>query len=199
MTNPSPPPSPTIAARFSIDPNDLSTSESESRAYDLEEMEAAVARSREFELVDVEYVDNPALREAFEATRSRFEADGKESEELLVYHGTLLENIEPIVRQGFKIGGQSCQESRYPDKSLVRWFLSLGYGIYTARSLPSAAVYSKQSLGPDGLIRVIGLLALRGAAAHPQLGARKAKNAVPMDQADSFDNGEWCGRLFDCA
>ncbi|ORZ38197.1 hypothetical protein BCR44DRAFT_308044 [Catenaria anguillulae PL171] len=147
-------------------------------------MEAVMSRSKEYDLVNVEYIDNPELRAAFEAARERFEAEGKNTEEILVFHGTLSENIEPIVANGFKIGGKADQDSRFEDKSL-------GYGIYTARHLPSAAMYSSKSVGPDGLIRVIGLIALRGAIAKPQLGARKAKNAVPLEMADSFDNDEW--------
>ncbi|KAL7749278.1 Poly (ADP-ribose) polymerase, member 14 [Sorochytrium milnesiophthora] len=173
-----------VSVRGVVDPTDTSSDLAIERAGDWDLIYRACAKTK-YRLVKVEYMENPGLLEQFQCTRDQFAAEaGKDSDEVLVFHGTLAENVEAIQRDGLLVGGKAGHEQRYEE-------VSLGHGVYTARSVAYAAVYSP---GDDtGVRKVIGLLALRGAVTEPHLGPRRArKNAVPEDEVDSWDNSEWC-------
>ena len=54
----------------------------------------------------IEVYDNPPLRETFEAESARMAARGVPVDETWVVHGTAAGNVEAIMTQGFKVGGE---------------------------------------------------------------------------------------------
>ncbi|KAJ3044880.1 NFX1-type zinc finger-containing protein 1 [Rhizophlyctis rosea] len=62
-----------------------------------------------YHVTKVKYIINPMLETAYSKIEREFKAKGLETEEIYVFHGTDEKNIEPILREGFKIGGQEVK------------------------------------------------------------------------------------------
>merc|ERR1719186_1122447 len=76
----------------------------------------------------IEYVENEQLRENFLAKQKKLKSAGVNCKERLVFHGTMLDNIDGIVRDNFQLGrlvrklfGRGVYFSESPD-------ISAGYG-----------------------------------------------------------------------
>ncbi|KAJ3048283.1 hypothetical protein HK097_010706, partial [Rhizophlyctis rosea] len=59
-----------------------------------------------YQVTKVKRVENPKLRAAYKALRARFKSESIPYEQIYVFHGTAEKNIEPILCEGFKIGGE---------------------------------------------------------------------------------------------
>jgi len=74
----------------------------------------------------IEYVENQQLRENFLAKQKQLKSEGVNCKERLVFHGTMLDNIDGIVRDNFQLGrlvrkvfGRGVYFSEIPDISAV--------------------------------------------------------------------------------
>jgi len=89
-------------------------------------------QSRSRSIRSIEYVENQQLRENFLAKQKQLKSEGVNCKERLVFHGTMLDNIDGIVRDNFQLG------------RLVRKMY--GRGVYFSESPDISAVYG------DGLL-----------------------------------------------
>lgn len=76
----------------------------------------------------IEYVENHQLRDNFMMKQKQLKAEGFNSKERLVFHGTMLDNIDGIIKDNFQMGclvrklfGRGVYFSESPD-------VSAGYG-----------------------------------------------------------------------
>ena len=85
-------------------------------------MVGKVDRKKTIEVLQVDCYHNPRLIERFEHTQSRFKHKGFPDSHL-AFHGTWEVNIDSIMRQGLKIGGESVDMAHADN---------FGRGVYTA-------------------------------------------------------------------
>lgn len=122
----------------------------------------------------VEYYDNPALTQKFEATRQRFKQSGKDANPIWVFHGSAKENLPKIMEGGFKVGGKDYPSSQYwkGGKFPVANGTAYGQGVYSATGPNTPMGYSRQSTA------IILAMALKGEFATSK-----------GDGLDSWSNG----------
>ncbi|KAJ3035942.1 hypothetical protein HDV00_003289 [Rhizophlyctis rosea] len=83
----------------------------------------------------VEYVINATLFQRYEATRAKFAISNLPTNEEIVFHGTPVENIQPILKDGFKVGGK--------DGHRVVNGRAMGTGVYTGKTPHVPLGYAK--------------------------------------------------------
>lgn len=75
------------------------------------------------------------LHERYEKKKQQFIAENKPVNEILIFHGTLRENIDKIVKEGFKVGGE--------EGVAIRCGAAYGHGVYAAADPEISVHYSK--------------------------------------------------------
>ena len=89
-------------------------------------------------VLQVEYIVNPKLLQAYEETKKHFEASGKPTAEKFGFHGTQKHAIDKIFEEGFKIGG------RDPGVA-VQHGSRFGIGVYLATTPTTSDSYNDNS------------------------------------------------------
>lgn len=85
----------------------------------------------------VEVLYNPKLVSKYNNKQLKFQRERKNVDEFFVFHGTRQENIDLILRDGFKVGGQ--------DGVVVAHGAALGPGVYTAKTVGTPSHYAQGS------------------------------------------------------
>lgn len=116
----------------------------------------------------VEVCDNPRLRQKWEDAKQYLEKK-RFTETVYTFHGTKEENIYPIQRDGFHIGGVGG--------AVVSHGVAHGYGVYTGTAADVSEGYTRK--GANGVTR---LLIVRGL-----LGNRSANKLTVADCGDGKD------------
>ena len=114
----------------------------------------------------VEYYDNPALTQKFEATRQRFKQSGKDANPIWIFHGSAKENLPKIMEEGFKVGGKDYPSSQYwkGGKFPVAHGTRFGQGVYSATGPDTPMSYSggRRDGRSEGSQAIILAMALKG-------------------------------------
>jgi hypothetical protein len=111
----------------------------------------------ESRIKEVRYFENEPLEQQFNHCRTTFDAAGKGSEEIWVYHGTdTIDKVNAIVGNGFKVGG------RDPGVGVANGS-SYGKGVYTAKGPSTPERYGSRSK----MILLARALTGRGGTATP--------------------------------
>ncbi len=90
------------------------------------------------DIVRIDYVDNPALTTAFENAKKNLQIRNVSDEELLLFHGTKLDNIDSILKSNFDrtrisrvAHGHGLYFSEYPEVAY-----KYGQGLILCRAMP---------------------------------------------------------------
>jgi ubiquitin-conjugating enzyme E2 Q len=110
-------------------------------------------------VVKVKYLVNEELYKQFNARKQKLRSKGSSTTELLVFHGTRKDNINGIIKHGFKIGGinghpvthgTNYGKGIYTDKDGIdsRYYCYNDYCVVACQSLPGRA--EVDSITPGG-------------------------------------------------
>jgi hypothetical protein len=86
------------------------------------------------EVLEVDIYDSLPVQARYNAKKNEFHGAQKPTKEVWVFHGTALENIEKICRDGFQIGGQGVRCANGA---------AYGRGVYTATGPNTPVQYAK--------------------------------------------------------
>eukprot|EP00039_Didymoeca_costata_P033242 m.41482 g.41482 ORF g.41482 m.41482 type:complete len:648 (+) comp9771_c0_seq1:75-2018(+) len=168
--------SPTVLADGVLRYRVVDTREEASRASDeynkaCHQFMKMMGQHRQLKVSHVDVYENQNTRRIFKETEQEFQQEGKGSL-IWAFHGTSEENIETIMKEGFKVGGKEVKIANGK---------AYGTGVYTATGPDTPMAYGKAT--PGKVCGVILLKCLPGNKGPPE--QRKSLDSwVPASKKD---------------